>query len=161
MAEAGRDRKPHMALQALAHIADQRIGSRHLAEDIAPVLVQPGAHRRGLDMAGGPPQQLHAQLFFQRLQPVADIGARHLELARGRAQVAGIDNVDEQAQGVEIHGSEYWVQGRVAPQVRLPPCILPCPRGASRTALRGIAPRVAQCSWRRYFAWRGRRRLTK
>ncbi|MNY33427.1 hypothetical protein D3C86_1677050 [compost metagenome] len=93
-----------MALQALAHAADECVGGGHLAQDIAPVLVQAGAHGRGFHVPRGAPQQLHAEFLFERLQVVADVGARHLELARGGAEVAGIDDVDEQAQGVEIHG---------------------------------------------------------
>jgi hypothetical protein len=101
-----------MALEALAHAADQRVGRGHFAQDVLAVLVQSGAHRRRFHVPGRPAQQLHAEFLLQRLEVVADVGARHLELARGGAEIAGVDDIDEQAQGVEIHGGEAS-EGRV------------------------------------------------
>src|SRR6185369_11268490 len=63
-------------------------------------------------------QQLRARFAFQQLEPLADVRARHAELARGGAKTARFDDLDEQADQVQVHGSIVlvitWQSVRIA-----------------------------------------------
>jgi len=93
-----------MAMQALAQGGDGRGRRRHLARDPRPVLVERMAELGRLDPAGRAPQQLHAHRLFEELQPLADVRARGVQPARRGTQTAGIDDLDEQLERVQIHG---------------------------------------------------------
>ncbi|MNT80295.1 hypothetical protein D3C72_2197330 [compost metagenome] len=57
----------------------------------------------GLHPARGAAHQLHAHSLFQLREVVADIGAAHLQLGGGAAQVACVDDFHKQCQGGVIH----------------------------------------------------------
>ena len=58
--------------------------------------VQAQADFGRLDPARGAAHQLHADRLFKLFEVVTDVGPRHLEIARSLAQVAGINDVDQQ-----------------------------------------------------------------
>jgi hypothetical protein len=93
-------------LQPLPQVADGLFGRNDFVADGAAVLVQPPTHFGGLHPAGRAVHELQPHGFFKLAQVVADIGARHLQLAGGLAQVARIDDVHQQRQGrkVKAHG---------------------------------------------------------
>ncbi|MOA09248.1 hypothetical protein D3C78_1290660 [compost metagenome] len=57
----------------------------------------------GLDLARGAPQQLLAQLALELVEPLAHAGPAHVQARRGTAQIAGVDDVDQQGQGSQVH----------------------------------------------------------
>ncbi|BCF94698.1 hypothetical protein PPGU16_77650 (plasmid) [Paraburkholderia largidicola] len=55
---------------------------------------------------------------------VADVGAGHLEPARSLAEIAGIDDLDQQRERVEVHGGptvkEYLTLCQLAMRLSIP-----------------------------------------
>ena len=62
------------------------------------MLVQAHANLRWLHTARGALDQLHASSLLQLREVIAHIRASHLELSRGLAEVAAINNFDQQGQ---------------------------------------------------------------
>ncbi len=56
-----------------------------------------------LDAARGAPHQLQPDRLLQLIEPVADVRAAHLEPARGLAEIAGVEDLDQQGQRIEVH----------------------------------------------------------
>ena len=94
----------HATLQALAQRRDGLACGQHFVVDVAPVLIQAHADLRGLHAARGALDQLHARCLFQLGQVIAHIGTRHLELARCLAEIAAINDFDQQGQRLGVHG---------------------------------------------------------
>jgi len=83
----------HAPQQALAQAGHGLARGGQFVADGAAMLVQAQADLGGLDAARAAPDELHARRFFQLRQVVADVGARHLELARRLAEVAAVDDL--------------------------------------------------------------------
>jgi len=92
---------------------DGLVGRGQFLPNAPAVLVQPQAHVRGLKLARGAAQQLRPELLFELLEAVADVGPAHVQAAGGFAQVAGIQDVHQQAQGNRIKRGHGGITPRI------------------------------------------------
>jgi hypothetical protein len=99
---AGHAQADH-SLQALAEAAHGFGRGLHLVAYGTPVLVQLHAQLGGFQLARGPSQQLRTEFTLEAVDPLAHVGPAHAQHGGGLAQVAGFDDVDQQAQGLNIH----------------------------------------------------------
>jgi hypothetical protein len=71
-----------------------------LANDLRAVLVQRVAELGRLGASRRTAQELRADRLLEELEPLADVRARGVEAAGGGAQAPGVDDLDEELEGV-------------------------------------------------------------
>ena len=94
-----------MAAQRLAQAVDLRLRRRDLAQDRQTVAVQRVTGFGQLQPARGPAHQLRARLDLQLAQLPADLRAGDAAPAAGLGQIAGVDDIDEGLDQVQVHGA--------------------------------------------------------
>ena len=99
LAVAAGHAEPDLALRRLAQALHRLARGDQLVLDAAAVLVELQPDLGGFHAARAAPHQLHADRPLQLAQVVADIGAGHLEPARGLAQIARVQDLHQQGQG--------------------------------------------------------------
>ncbi len=120
VAQPSRHAHPHMAAQGGAQAVDLRLGRRHFLQDAQAVLVERAPRLGQLQPARGPAQQLRAGLVLQLAQLAADLRARDAAPPARLGQVAGLDDVDEGLDQVEVHPGFHGELSRLTQHCEFP-----------------------------------------
>ncbi|KGW83061.1 transcriptional regulator, LysR family domain protein [Burkholderia pseudomallei MSHR435] len=100
---AARHRQPHAPLQVLAERRHRLARGEQLALNAPAVLVQAQPDLGRLDAPRRAAHELQPDRLLQLVEPVADVRAAHLEPLRRLAEIARVEDVDEQRERIQIH----------------------------------------------------------